>query len=228
MINVKIQIYKYNPIADSVPYYSKYKLKCNPRFRIIDILNEIIKLYKIDISFELSCQSGVCGLCAIMLNRKPVLMCKEPVLENMLIEPLDNFKVVKDLIIDRRPYQDRLKRYKLFLVKDLIKKIEKDIPKQITMKNIKASSRCTRCFSCLSVCPVFSKDPDSFAGPTAFVLAAYYIFHPNDQLDRKEIIIGMGIESCIECGKCSEVCNFDVNPLYLIREIKKLYNIKGV
>lgn len=94
----KIQVYRYSPTIDDNPYYQEYRLNFDPKYRVVDVLMEIIKKYKIDISFEISCQAGVCGLCAIMLNHKPVLMCKEPVSENMLIEPLRNFGVVKNFI----------------------------------------------------------------------------------------------------------------------------------
>jgi len=222
----KIQVYQYNPIIDNKPYYQEYRLNFDPKYRVVDILIEIIKKYKIDISFETSCQAGVCGLCAIMLNQNPVLMCKEPVSEYMLIEPLRNFSVVKDLIINRKLYQNELKRCSLFLVEksrggnQLL-----DTKRRAYTEKMKLASRCTRCFCCVAICPIFSKYPDYFAGPTAFVLEAYYIFHPYDHLNRRLIIDKMGIALCIECGKCIDVCHFNVNPMKLIKEIKNIYKL---
>lgn len=226
MIEGKIQVYRYNPTIDNNPYYQEYRLNFDPKYRVVDVLMEIIKKYKIDISFEISCQSGVCGLCAIMLNHKPVLMCKETVSKNMLIEPLRNFGVVKDLIINRKLYQNQLNKYDLFLVEKSRNSNQPLGSKEAYAEKIKLASRCTRCFCCVANCPIFSKYPDSFAGPTAFVLEAYYIFHPHDNhLDRRQIIDKMGIELCIECGKCSDICPFNVNPMKLIKEIKNIYKL---
>lgn len=219
----EIQVYRYNPAIDDSPYYQKFILNFDYKYRVADILSEIMKEFKEDISFEISCQAGVCGLCAIMLNSKPVLMCKEPVSKNMVIEPLKNFIVVKDLIINRNPYQSQLNQYKLFLVDKSGNGTFLKVNKKNYIQEIKLASRCARCFCCVANCPIYSKYPNCFAGPTAFVLESYFIFHPYDYLDRRKIIDKMGIKLCIECGKCSEICPFNVNPMKLIKIIKNLY-----
>ena len=222
MIKGEIQVYRYNPNVDINPYYQRFLLNFESHYRITDVLIEIIKKYEIDISFETSCQSGVCGLCGVMLNHNPVLMCKEPATENMLIEPLKNFVIVKDLVINRNPYQNQFNQYQFYVVEESRNKKYSLHNKENHTEDMKIASRCARCFCCVAHCPVYSKNPDFFAGPAAFALEAYYVFHPYDCLDRRQIINKMGIKACLECGKCSSVCSFNSNPLKLIQEMKKL------
>ena len=47
------------------------------------------------------CSLGICGRCAGKVNGKPGLVCQTPVEGDITVEPLNQEKVLKDLVIER-------------------------------------------------------------------------------------------------------------------------------
>lgn len=221
-MKAKIKIFRLNPKKDHKPHFDVYELNYNKNTKVLDILLDIFYNYDSSISFDYCCKIGSCGLCGAMVNKKPVLICKEPITKHIVIEPLLGFKVIKDLIVDRDYYKERLKKIRLFLDK-IPKEHKKSDTSEITfLEELTYASRCNECLCCLSICPVYNKNSHDFPGPPALVLEALYFFNAKEQLNEKCIIYPNGLELCIGCGKCSSVCPFKTDPFLLIRKMKKI------
>ena len=102
MANIKLKVYSYDPSVDSEPYYSDYEVP-KPEVGSMTVLNALeYVLANLDgtLSFYHSCDGGRCGGCGAVINSKPGLMCKVYAEDDVVVEPLKNFVVVKDLVAD--------------------------------------------------------------------------------------------------------------------------------
>jgi succinate dehydrogenase/fumarate reductase-like Fe-S protein len=50
--------------------------------------------------FLISCRIGKCDICLLKVNGKTRWSCTEPCADGMLLEALDRYQVLKDLVID--------------------------------------------------------------------------------------------------------------------------------
>ena len=226
-MNGKAKVFRFDPLIDAEPYYKEYSFGFAPGLTVLDVLNQIYEQQDATLAYTYCCRNGHCGICGVTVNHKPVLMCKQAAAAEMIIEPLQNISVKKDLIIDREEYEIKRPKLRLFLERQCHAGQE---PERIDMNafdNFKIASRCVECFCCLAVCPIYKNHPHSFTGPAAFALEARHVFDPRDELNRGLLLKSEGIGLCTECGLCSGVCPHKVDPCGLIKKIKKLSKDKS-
>ncbi len=73
--------------------------------RVLDVLNWIAENEATDLAYRWFCGSKMCGTCAVRMNGREVLACWEAAEPVMTIEPLRNLPVIRDLVVDRTPYE---------------------------------------------------------------------------------------------------------------------------
>ena len=96
-----------------------------PTDRILDALMQVKQYQDSTLAFRKSCAHGICGSDAMRINGKEGLACKtlvksvvESEEETVLIEPLRNFPVQRDLIVDQASLFEKYKSVKPFLIND--------------------------------------------------------------------------------------------------------------
>lgn len=118
---MKFRIFRYDPDKDDEPYYQSYEVEASPKDRILDCLNRIRAEKDSTLSFRMSCGHGVCGSDGMRINGTSALACQKLVKdfdenEEILIEPLQVFRVVKDLVVDMEPFFERYYSVKPYLI----------------------------------------------------------------------------------------------------------------
>ena len=78
--------------------------------RVLDALNWIAENAAADLAYRWFCGSKMCGTCAVRMNGREVLACWEAVEPEMTIEPLRNLPVIRDLVVDRAPFESKVAR----------------------------------------------------------------------------------------------------------------------
>jgi ferredoxin len=126
----------------------------------------------------------------------------------MTIEPLRNLPVIRDLVVDRGPFERK--------VASLEPWIERaapypGFPEPLThqqMKNASKALDCIGCMACYSACPVIGLDAlTDFAGPGPLVQLGQTALDPrNDAGKVARALAATGIFHCVSCYKCEEVC----------------------
>jgi len=173
------------------------------------------------LAFRHFCGAGICGTCAVNVNGFPKLICKEQALpyaldeKPVLLEPLNNVEALKDLVVDTKPFSDRMKSYEAW-----INPLEENITiDQEISKKLEEASDCILCYACQSFCPeVLDKD---YAGPLFFAKMYKLFTDPRDKdhsirlLEAKDSLI----LHCLSCNKCNNACPKEVKPATLIREL---------
>src|SRR5690242_14625643 len=86
--------------------YQPFDVPYQKWMRVLDALNWIADNAASDLGFRWFCGSKMCGTCAVRMNGREVLACWEAVEPDMVIEPLRNLTVVRDLVVDRSRYED--------------------------------------------------------------------------------------------------------------------------
>jgi succinate dehydrogenase/fumarate reductase-like Fe-S protein len=76
--------------------------------RVLDALNWIAENEAHDLAYRWFCGSKMCGTCALRMNGREVLACWEAVEPDMTIEPLRNLPVIRDLVVDRAPFERKV------------------------------------------------------------------------------------------------------------------------
>ena len=176
--------------------------------RVLDALIWIADNEAPDLAFRWYCGSKMCGTCAVRMNGREVLSCWEAVEPDMVIEPLRNLPVVRDLVVDRTPYEQKVASLEPWIDRPTP---YAGFPEQIdhkTMKNASKALDCISCMSCYSACPVIGLgDLTDFAGPAPLVQLGQTALDPrNDSAKVARSLARTGVFNCVSCYKCEEVC----------------------
>ena len=126
----------------------------------------------------------------------------------MTIEPLRNLPVVRDLTVERGPYEKRFLELEPWIERGAP---YPGFPEPLTHREMKFASRaldCVSCAACYSACPVVGLgDVTKFSGPAPLVQIAQAALDPRDSRDRAaDLIERASIFSCVSCYRCEEVC----------------------
>lgn len=98
----KVTILRYDSTMDKDRRYQTYAVPAEgwKDQTILDTLRYIHEKLDPSISFRESCRiKAVCNICVILCNKKSVLSCDTPSTEEMLLEPLPNYPLIKDLVV---------------------------------------------------------------------------------------------------------------------------------
>ena len=74
------------------------------------------------LSYRWSCRMGICGSCGMNVNGYPKLTCSVHLRDyrkGLTIEPLSNFPVIRDMVVDIDDFMQKLKSVKPWIVRQL-------------------------------------------------------------------------------------------------------------
>jgi succinate dehydrogenase / fumarate reductase iron-sulfur subunit len=169
------------------------------------------------VAYDACCLEEVCGACSMVINGQVRQACSalvDQLLEDspgeIELRPMAKFQVVRDLLVDRRPMFEALKKVKAWVRVDGYHDLGPG-PRIGPQEQEEAYglARCMTCGCCLEACPQFN-DRSSFIGPAAISQAILFNAHPTgrvDRDDRLEVLSGEGgIVDCGNAQNCVRVC----------------------
>jgi fumarate reductase iron-sulfur subunit len=225
---ITLEVTRYDPGRDREPGFQTYEVPLRKEWVVLDALNYLKDKVDGSLSFRWSCRMGICGSCGMMVNGEPKLTCATFLSDYapgpLQVEPLKNFPVLRDLIVDISDFLEKLAKAKPWLIRAEEKRVadgeflqtpeEADTYKQFSM--------CINCLLCYAACPVYGLDP-LFSGPAAIALAQRYNLDSRDQgaSERLDILSQHdGIWACTFVGDCTRVCPKHVDPAGAIQQYK--------
>jgi len=226
-MQVRFRIFRFDPEKDSAPYYRTYEVEAEPFERILDCLNRIKWEQDGTLSFRHSCAHGVCGSDAVRINGVCGLACQKLVkdyhTDEVLVEPIPNFRPVKDLIVDLDPFFETVAMIKPYLEASNPPEKER-LQSPEDRKKVDDAIRCILCACCTASCPVITSENKRFIGPAALVQAARRIFDSRDE-QRSERLNQLdypdGVWPCKNYFECTRVCPKEIPVTKLINLIKR-------
>jgi succinate dehydrogenase/fumarate reductase iron-sulfur protein len=176
--------------------------------RVLDVINWIAENEAPDLAYRWFCGSKMCGTCAVRMNGREVLACWEAAEPVMTIEPLRNLPVIRDLVVDRTPYEQKVASLEPWLQRH---EPYRPFPEPLNHREMKGASKaldCISCMCCYSACPVIGLgDLTDFAGPAPLVQLGQTALDPRNSSDKVRRSLALtGIFNCVSCYKCEEVC----------------------
>lgn len=228
------------------PYWELHQIPYEPELNVISVLQRIAAQAKTldgkavpPVAWDCGCLEEVCGSCTMQINGQVRQSCSalvDRLLEDnddeIVLEPMSKFPVVRDLVVDRQRLFRSLKRVKAWVPVDsyydmgpgerqLRAKQEQNYP----------LSECMSCGCCVEACPQYTKielkqkDGESdeafearkneafdeaFVGPNAISQAMLFNNHPTGKAlasERMDALTGAGgIQACGNAQNCVAVC----------------------
>lgn len=232
------------PGAD--PYWELHKINYEPEMNVISVLQRIAAQATnsdgrkvTPVVWECGCLEEVCGSCTMVINGRVRQSCSalvdrllEENPDEVCLEPMAKFAVVRDLLVDRSRLFQGLERTQAWVPVDSYydmgsgEKILRDDQEQNY-----PLSQCMSCGCCADACPQYQKveltqkngesDEDfaqrkhaandaAFIGPHAISQAMLFNGHPTGQSmagERLDALTGPGgLASCGNAQNCVAVC----------------------
>ncbi len=236
---ITLQLARYRPEEEDEPTFEEYEVPFHKEWVVLDGLNYIKDQLDGTLSYRWSCRMGICGSCGMTVNGEPKLTCATFLTDYapgpVRLEPMQNFPVIRDLIVEMTDFMQKLTTIKPWIVRDEERPLAEGEYRQTPdeLSEYKQYSMCINCMLCYAACPVYGLDPD-FLGPAAIALAQRYNLDSRDQgSDERLDLLSLheGIWACTFVGECTKVCPKNVDPAGAIQRYKldaALTSLKGL
>jgi succinate dehydrogenase/fumarate reductase iron-sulfur protein len=209
-------------------HFETFQLEMDPDEYVLDGVERIWAFHDRGLVFRHACHHSTCGACGMLVNGSEKLTCITTIRSvtsnggTLKVEPLRNFPVVSDLVVDMSLFYTHLEDAQLGQVARLD---EACLPfeKKNLAKNEGEFERlvdCIECGLCISACPS-ALTSSSYFGPAVIAAAEQrYLQTHNPQLihfaDSHD-----GAWGCHSAYECSAVCPSNVDPGWRIMDMRK-------
>lgn len=233
-----LDIFRYQPDTTELPYRQSFELDHPGDITLLDAILDLQNEQDGTLAIRYSCRSAICGSCACKANGKTVLACMTQVEEvkrefgtdTVSVDPIGNFRPLKDLIVDLDPFWEKFKAVKPYLIPDDPPPERERIVSKEAMQKIYNESKCILCAACYSECNSLAADPE-FIGPAALAWGYRFAGDERDtqRKERVKLYSGdHGVWDCTRCMYCNERCPKGVDPRDAIEKLGGVAFQEGV
>jgi len=224
-----LQVKRFNPDSSgSESYYQDYTIEMDDSATVLDGLIKVREEVDGTLALRCSCRSAICGSCAMRVNGQAALACNTKLADAVsdggpiVIEPAGNMQVIKDLVVDFKPFWDKVRAVEPWLQNRGPKPEAEYIAPNDAMLHLANVMSCIMCGACVSDCTVLEVD-SNFLGPAALAKAYRFVADPRDDADQGRL--GAlneygGVWDCTRCMQCIEVCPKGVAPMDRIMSLR--------
>jgi succinate dehydrogenase / fumarate reductase iron-sulfur subunit len=188
-------------------YWQEFRVNIHEDAYVLDAL-EAAWRQDASLMFRHACHHASCGSCGMRIQGRERLACITPAFAIALrgvvqLEPLRNFPIVADLVVDTGPLAEKLERVRAHVVTD--------------DEAAQRFENCMECGLCISACPVAATSRD-YLGPAVLAAAKRNM----KDADVRSLVEGQnGVWRCHSAFECTEVCPAGVEPATAIMNLRK-------
>jgi succinate dehydrogenase iron-sulfur subunit len=226
--SITLRVTRYRPEQEAEPTSQDYDVPLRKEWSVLDGLNYVKDELDGTLSYRWSCRMGICGSCGMTVNGEPKLTCGTFLTDlapgPVRVEPLRNFPVIRDLVVELGDFMRKLVKVKPWIVRESEQLVSEgeylQTPEELD--DYKQYSMCINCMLCYAACPIYGLDP-GFMGPAAIALAQRYNLDSRDHgaPERLDVLIEHdGLWGCTFVGECTTVCPKHVDPAGAIQRYK--------
>ncbi|MEA5580082.1 succinate dehydrogenase/fumarate reductase iron-sulfur subunit [Nodularia harveyana UHCC-0300] len=229
---------------NSSPVVQSYLLEVDSGNTILDCLNKIKWEQDGTLAFRKNCRNTICGSCAMRINGRSALACKENVgselarfpeisgeennankIREITVAPLGNMPVIKDLVVEMSSFWNHLDAVAPYVSTAARKVPEREfLQTPLERSRLDQTGNCIMCGACYSECNAREVNPD-FVGPHALAKAYRMVADSRDSDTENRLESynegTQGVWGCTRCFYCDSVCPMEVSPLEQITKIKQ-------
>jgi succinate dehydrogenase / fumarate reductase, iron-sulfur subunit len=237
MAEYTLKLRRYDPQSGEAPYYEEYRVDLEPHRSVLEAILQVKNEQDGSVGVRCSCRAAICGSCGVRINGKPGLACHTHLDKaaatgvnadgtTILVEPMGNMPVIKDLIVDMDAvHWKKIQRVTPWLInKEPVPEREYVVPHE-NMVDVTQTMACIQCGACVSDCLTMEVDP-LFVGPAASAKAYRFVGDPRDaqQYERLKDLAEdpHGIFDCTHCFNCIEACPKGVAPMSQIMRLRRV------
>ncbi|HXS32500.1 MAG TPA: succinate dehydrogenase/fumarate reductase iron-sulfur subunit [Solirubrobacterales bacterium] len=252
MAEYTLKVRRYQPESGEGAYWEEFKVELDPSLSVLDGLLQAKDRDDGSLSVRCSCRAAICGSCGMKINGQSGLGCKTQVGEAqelaekrasvspdangetppIVIEPMGNMPVIKDLVTDMEStHWTKIRRVTPWLLPHGEAPEREYVVEPESMIDITQSMACIQCGACVSSCLSMEADPD-FIGPAALAKAYRFVGDPRDA-ETKERLHDLahdphGIYDCTHCFSCIDACPKGVAPMDQIMRLRRKAGEEGI
>ncbi len=200
--------------------WESFRIPHRPKLNVISCLMEIQRnpvnaegCATAPVAWDQNCLENVCGSCTMLINGKPRQACAtlvDSIGTSIELRPLTKFRTLRDLVVDRSPMFDALKKVKAWIPVDGTHDLG---PGPVLSEEDQALryalSQCMTCGCCMEVCPQYNSRSE-FLGPAPMAQNYLFLVHPTGRLHQTELrriaTEPGGINDCGNAQNCVRVC----------------------
>ena len=206
-----------------------FTMEVNPDEYVLDAIERIWAFHDRSLMFRHACHHSTCGACGMLVNGKEKLTCITTIRSvttdggTVKMEPMRNFPVVSDLVVDMGTFFDRMERVGFRSIVPLDRAPETGAhtinPDRDAPHNLQRLVDCIECGLCISACPVALATPD-YLGPAVLAGAQH------GGMDHRPVVYQLvdgpdGVWRCHSVYECTAVCPSNVEPGWRIMDLRK-------
>ncbi len=231
-MRIIVFIKRFDPDSGAPPVSQPFELEVDSTERLLDTLLRVLRTKDPTFAMRYSCGHGVCGSDAMLVNGRERLACKTLIKDVadkdgdvIIVEPLRNLPVLKDLCVDFGPFFDLWRSTKPFFIAggESPEAGKERLQTREARAAYEEATRCVLCAACQSACPVVGAGKP-FLGPAAVVQAFRFGEDSRDGgfeerlpvLDRPG-----GVWPCESRAACTRVCPRGIPVTKSINDMKR-------
>lgn len=225
--NVSISVFRFNPEQDKESRFNSYQVPVRHGMTVLDGLLYILDNLDPTLSLRFACREGVCGSCAMFINGSYRLACQTQIkhlhTNRIQVEPLPNFPIIKDLVVDLAGFFEKVEKVMPYLQANSADPEKERLQSPAQRHKINEVIDCILCASCQSACPQCWTNKD-FLGPAVLVKAYRFIGDSRDESNgnRLKLVSGEdGVWRCHSVFNCVEACPKSINQTAAIGALKR-------
>ncbi len=222
-ITLRIRRQKQNETPAS---WQDFIIEVNPEETVLDAVERIWAFHDRTLTFRHACHHSTCGACGMRVNGVEKLTCITPihsVAHNngiLKVEPLRNFPLVSDLVVDVSHFFQDLEKMK---APQVVTNQQGKLDYESIPSDEAAMERlvdCIECGLCVSACPVALTD-EAYLGPASLAGLQQSMVVEVGNADFRLADNHNGAWRCHSAFECSAVCPSNVEPGYRIMDLRK-------
>jgi len=223
-ITVQISRKKGNESA----HFQNFNLEVDPDENILDAVERVWAFHDRSLTFRHACHHSTCGACGMLVNGVEKLTCITPIRSvtsdggKIRVEPLRNFPVVSDLVVDMSAFYTRMEKAhasQVVPVKNSTLPYEKIVFPDDGIPHERLAD-CIECGLCISACPV-ALTTTEYYGP-AVLAAAQQSHQLSGDLKLLDLVDSAnGVWRCHSGFECTAVCPSNVDPAWRIMDLRR-------